>query len=75
MKENCFQNNSPKDIGVWIRVSSEDQARGESPEHHRQRAKDFAAKRNWTIKEVYDLSGVSGKSVMEHPSPADARRH
>ena len=67
MKENSVQNNSPKDVGVWIRVSSEDQAKGESPEHHRQRARDFAANRKWTIKEVYDLSGVSGKSVMEHP--------
>ena len=67
MKENRVQNNSPKNVGVWIRVSSEDQARGESPEHHRQRARDFAANRKWTIKEVYDLSGVSGKSVIEHP--------
>ena len=58
MKENSVQNNSPKNVGVWIRVSSEDQARGESPEHHRQRARDFTANRKWTIKEVYDLSGV-----------------
>ena len=23
-----------KNVGIWIRVSTEDQARGESPEHH-----------------------------------------
>lgn len=24
----------PKKVGIWIRVSTEDQAKGESPEHH-----------------------------------------
>ena len=27
-----------KSVGIWIRVSTEDQARGESPEHHKKRA-------------------------------------
>ena len=27
-----------KDVGIWIRVSTEDQAKGESPEHHLERA-------------------------------------
>src|ERR1039458_828285 len=71
MKENSVKNNSPKDMGIWIRVSSEDQARGESPAHHLERAKAYAAARGWTVKEVYDLAGVSGKSVKEHP---EARR-
>lgn len=57
----------PKDIGVWIRVSTEDQAKGESPEHHLERAKAYAAVRGWNVKAVYDLAGVSGKSVKEHP--------
>src|ERR1035437_7140784 len=67
MKENSFQNNSPKEIGIWIRVSSEDQARGESPAHHLERARAYATSRGWTIKEVYDMAGISGKSVKEHP--------
>ena len=71
MKENSVKNNSPKDIGIWIRVSSEDQAKGESPAHHLERAKAYAAPRGWTVKEVYDLAGISGKSVKEHP---EARR-
>jgi site-specific DNA recombinase len=25
---------SAKQVGIWIRVSTEDQAKGESPEHH-----------------------------------------
>ena len=61
----------PKNVGIWIRVSTEDQARGDSPEIHEQRARAYAAARGWTVREVYDLAGVSGKSVMEH---ADAKR-
>ena len=73
------ENHAPKDIGIWIRVSSEDQARGESPAHHLERAKAYAAARGWTVKEVYDLAGISGKSVKEHPEArrmmADIKRH
>jgi len=29
-------------VGIWIRVSTEDQARGESPEHHEKRARLYA---------------------------------
>src|SRR6266704_542019 len=60
-----------KDVGVWIRVSTEDQAKGESPEHHLERAKAYAAVKGWTVKEVYDLAGISGKTVKEH---AEAKR-
>ena len=60
-----------KNVGIWIRVSSEDQAKGESPAHHLERAKAYATARGWTVKEVYDLAGISGKSVKEHP---EARR-
>lgn len=56
-----------KDVGIWIRVSTEDQARGESPQHHEQRAREYAKFNGWNVKEVYDLSGVSGKTVMDHP--------
>lgn len=68
MKDNSFL---PKNVGIWIRVSTEDQARGDSPDIHESRAKAYAAARGWTVREVYDLAGVSGKSVMEHP---EARR-
>lgn len=54
-------------VGIWIRVSTEDQAQGESPEHHEQRARLYSQAKGWTVKEVYNLAGVSGKSVMEHP--------
>ena len=56
-----------KSVGIWIRVSTEDQARGESPEHHEKRARYYAESKGWTVKEVYHLEAVSGKSVMEHP--------
>ena len=56
-----------KEVGIWIRVSTEDQAQGASPEHHERRARLYAAAKDWIVHEVYDLSGVSGKSVMGHP--------
>ena len=59
-----------KAVGIWIRVSTEDQAHGESPEHHLERARAYAKARNWEVKEVYDLAGLkgwSGKTVKEHP--------
>ena len=56
-----------KDVGIWIRVSTEDQARGESPEHHLARARNYATLKGWNIKEIYDLAGISGKTVREHP--------
>jgi len=55
-----------KKVGIWIRVSSDEQAKGEGPEHHLARARARAALEGWDIKEVYNLSGVSGKSVKEH---------
>jgi len=54
-------------VGIWIRVSTEDQAKGESPEHHERRAQAYAESKGWTIKNVYHLEAVSGKSVMDHP--------
>lgn len=60
-----------KCVGIWIRVSTEDQAKGESPEHHLERGRAYAKIKGWTVKEIYDLAGVSGKAVKEH---AEARR-
>ena len=56
-----------KRVGIWIRVSTEDQARGESPEHHEKRARYYAEAKDWNVVEVYHLEGVSGKAVMGHP--------
>ncbi|MCI0706101.1 MAG: recombinase family protein [Ignavibacteriae bacterium] len=71
--------NTPKSVGIWIRVSTEDQAKGESPEHHERRAKAYAESKGWNVKEVYHLEAVSGKSVMEHPETkkmlTDIRSH
>jgi site-specific DNA recombinase len=55
-----------KKVGIWIRVSTEDQAKGESPLHHEQRARYYAESKQWQVLEVYHLEAVSGKSVMEH---------
>src|SRR5438045_4153623 len=67
MKTNSPSPSEPKNVGVWIRVSTEDQAKGESPEHHEACAREYAKFNGWTVKEVYDLAGVSGKTVMEQP--------
>src|SRR5438046_10351158 len=56
-----------KSVGVWIRVSTEDQAKGESPEHHERRGRAYAEARGWTVREVYRLGAVSGKAVRAHP--------
>lgn len=60
-------NGEGKRVGLWIRVSTEDQARGESPEHHEARGRMYAEAKGWTVVTIYHLEGVSGKSVMQHP--------
>src|SRR5580698_8239327 len=61
-----FDNRNAKCVGIWVRVSTEDQARGDSPEHHEQRARLFAQAQGYVVCELYKLDAVSGKSVMEH---------
>jgi site-specific DNA recombinase len=61
------QTKNGKRVGIWIRVSTEDQAVGESPQHHEYRARQYAEFQGWTVIEVYDLAGVSGKSVWDNP--------
>jgi site-specific DNA recombinase len=56
-----------KVVGIWIRVSTEDQVRGESPEHHEKRARAYAEAKGWRVAELYRLDAVSGKAVMGHP--------
>ncbi|WP_233189327.1 recombinase family protein [Geothermobacter hydrogeniphilus] len=50
-----------------MRVSTENQARGESPKNHEARARMYAELKGWEIVEKCDLSEVSGKSVSDHP--------
>lgn len=56
-----------KKVGIWIRVSTEDQKKGDSPQHHLDRAKTYAKLHDYEVVEIYDLTGVSGKTVKEHP--------
>jgi site-specific DNA recombinase len=56
-----------KSVGIWIRVSTEEQVQGESPQHHEKRARAYAEAKSWHVAEVYCLEAVSGKAVMEHP--------
>ena len=56
-----------KSVGIWIRVSTEEQVQGESPEHHEKRARAYAEAKSWHVAEVYRLQAVSGKSVIGHP--------
>lgn len=58
---------APKQVGIWIRVSHEDQVKGESPEHHERRARYYAESKDWHVIEVYRLDAVSGKSVVQLP--------
>jgi len=37
--------NATKKVGLWIRVSTDEQAKGESPEHHEDRGRMYAEMR------------------------------
>ena len=67
MKQNSSTTTASKAVGIWIRVSTEEQAQGDSPEHHEQRARYYAEAKGWQVKELYQLEAVSGKAVMGHP--------
>lgn len=54
-----------KRVGIWIRVSTEDQVRGESPETHERRARLYAEAKGWNVVEVYRLDAMSGKAVRD----------
>ena len=56
-----------KRVGIWIRVSTEDQVKGESPEHHERRARLYAEAKGWEVVEVYRLDAISGKTVKDTP--------
>ncbi len=66
-KKGDSNRSSVKSVGIWIRVSTEDQVRGESPETHERRARLYAEAKGWNVVEVYRLDAVSGKTVKETP--------
>lgn len=68
MKENSFLKTESKNVGIWIRVSTDEQAQGDSPEHHLERARSYIKSKGWNVKEVYDLSGQTGKGVVGNPN-------
>lgn len=53
-------------VGIWIRVSTEDQEKGGSPEHHTYRAKAYAAAKGWEVVEEYHPEATSGKDARDH---------
>lgn len=56
-----------KQVGVWIRVSTDMQVKDESPEHHEKRARLYAEAKEWDVVTVYRLDAVSGKTVIDQP--------
>jgi len=56
-----------KRVGIWIRVSTEDQVQDESPKHHELRAREYAKFQGWDVVEIYNLAGISGKTVKDTP--------
>jgi site-specific DNA recombinase len=58
---------TPKNVGIWIRVSTEMQVQDDSPEHHEMRARNYAQAKGWNVVTVYRLDALSGKSIMDYP--------
>jgi site-specific DNA recombinase len=56
-----------KRVGIWVRVSTDRQVEGDSPEHHEQRARHYAELKGWAVVELYRLDAMSGKSVWDYP--------
>jgi len=56
-----------KSVGIWLRVSTDDQAKGDSPQHHEGRARAHAEQHGFRVATIYHLEAVSGKTVREHP--------
>lgn len=59
--------NDPRHVGIFIRLSTDDQMRGDSPATHEVRARTYAEMKGWNVLEVYKLDGVSGKTVKDDP--------
>lgn len=55
-----------KNVGIWIRVSTDFQVQDESPEHHEMRARNYAEAKGWNVVTVYRLDALSGKSILDY---------
>lgn len=62
-----------KAVGIWIRVSTEDQAKGESPEHHEQRARFYAEELKKWVKVSAQQDGFHGHQQPERLQPKAGR--
>ena len=52
-----------KSEGIWIRYSTEDQAKArKAPNITQKRANVYAEAKGWNVKEVYHLEALSGKT-------------
>lgn len=56
-----------KQVGIWIRVSSDWQVKRDSPEHHEERGRFYAKMNEWEVVKVYRLEAISGTSIIELP--------
>ncbi len=71
MKDNSLLNGESKAVGIWIRVSTEDQAQGDSPEHHEERARMYAESKGWAV-----VSGLAlGIDTEAHEAAVAAGAH
>jgi site-specific DNA recombinase len=68
------QQTTEKKVALWVRVSHEDQVKGESPEHHEYRGRMYAEAKGWTVVKVFRLDAVSGKTVMDRPETKEMMR-
>ena len=55
-----------KNVGIWVRVSTDMQVEGESPELHLERGRMYANAKGWNVVTIYRLDALSGKSIMEY---------
>jgi site-specific DNA recombinase len=62
----CFSMETKKNVGIWIRVSTDQQVQDDSPEHHERRARLYAESKGWNVVTVYRLEALSGKSIMHY---------
>ena len=57
-----------KNVGIWLRVSTDMQADTDALKHHEIRARGYAEAKGWHVAEVYNLSGCL---LYTSPSPRD----
>ena len=64
-----LNDNSDVSTGIYVRVSTEEQAReGFSIRAQTEKLKDYARIMGWNVYNVYSDEGISGKNITERPS-------